>query len=429
MSVLGGGLAIRPATKISQLAIDADKAWPTPASLGHTPAWLYPGWKYRRKFTVTGSVDGDQTDYQLKFLINNFPGIDSNGVLYGYTGGICYVGGGANDYFTDLRFVNAAGTLLNHWIESYSHGSYAVVIVKIDTIPAAPATADFYLYWGNTHAANISSGPLTLEAFEDFESGALASWTERDPIACNWSTIAGAMKEGTLGCQGQMAAAGDGGILTWNAATFESCCIEVWTRLPDADALANCQGGIVTAWVDNNNYYIMKIHDAGLTERVYIREITAGVGGDRNYSTFTTTPTSWYRLKVYMAKVGANLLQWVYVDETQYAYYSDATPRATPNSVGLWVANTNTSRAWFDTFRVRKFTVNEPLVTVWDTEEDYLNSPVYGIENVKELAAGMVKGDVLYHNGTKLAIISPSSIGTNFMTHDVGADPTWEYPP
>jgi hypothetical protein len=427
--LLGGSLLVRPATKISQLAIDADKAWPAPGTLTHTPAWLYSGWKYRKKFTVTGSIDGAQANYQLKFRINNSPGIDSNGVLYGYTGGICYTNGGANNYFTDLRFVTAAGTLLNHWIESYSYGSYAEVIVNIDTIPASPGTVDFYLYWGNAHAANISSGPLTLDAFDNFESGALANWTERDPIACNWSAIAGAAKEGAYGCQGQMAAGGDGGLLTWNAATFENCCIEIWVRLPDADTLSNCQGGIVTAWLDNNNYYIMKLHDYSTTERVYIREITAGAGSDRNYTTFAISPTSWYRLKVYMAKVGANLLQWVYVDDTQYAYYSDATPRATPNSVGLWCANTNASRVWVDTFRVRKFTVDEPLVTVWDAEENYYNSPLYGVVNVVELAAGMVKGDILYHDGTNLVPITPGSIGTNFMTHDALNLPTWEYPP
>lgn len=53
----------------------------------------------------------------------------------------------------------------------------------------------------------------------------------------------------------------------------------------------------------------------------------------------------------------------------------------------------------------------------------------FGITSLKELAAGMAKGDMLVFDGTKLAIISPSSIGTQLMTHDFGNLPTWEYPP
>lgn len=52
-----------------------------------------------------------------------------------------------------------------------------------------------------------------------------------------------------------------------------------------------------------------------------------------------------------------------------------------------------------------------------------------GITNLKELAAAMAKGAMLFFDGTKLVKISPSSIGSILTTHDLGNDPTWEYPP
>jgi len=52
-----------------------------------------------------------------------------------------------------------------------------------------------------------------------------------------------------------------------------------------------------------------------------------------------------------------------------------------------------------------------------------------GITNLKELATAMTKGDMLFSDGTRLIKISPGSIGSILTTHDLGNNPTWEYPP
>jgi len=61
-----------------------------------------------------------------------------------------------------------------------------------------------------------------------------------------------------------------------------------------------------------------------------------------------------------------------------------------------------------------------------DADKDW---GAFGITNLKELAAAMNKGDMLFFDSTKLLKITPGSIGTNLTTHDIGNDPTWEYPP
>ncbi len=50
------------------------------------------------------------------------------------------------------------------------------------------------------------------------------------------------------------------------------------------------------------------------------------------------------------------------------------------------------------------------------------------ITNIRELEGGMQKGDLLFFDGTSLAKSTPGTIGTVLTGHDIGADPTWEYP-
>jgi len=61
-----------------------------------------------------------------------------------------------------------------------------------------------------------------------------------------------------------------------------------------------------------------------------------------------------------------------------------------------------------------------------DADKDW---ETFGITNMKELAAGMNKGDLAISDGAKLAVLTPGSIGTNLITHDWGNLPTWGYPP
>lgn len=63
---------------------------------------------------------------------------------------------------------------------------------------------------------------------------------------------------------------------------------------------------------------------------------------------------------------------------------------------------------------------------VIDTDKDWATS---GITNVKELAATMAKGDILFSGGTHLIKLPSGPIGACLTTHDFGADPSWTYPP
>ena len=61
-----------------------------------------------------------------------------------------------------------------------------------------------------------------------------------------------------------------------------------------------------------------------------------------------------------------------------------------------------------------------------DADKDWQGK---GINNLKELSAGMRKGDILTHNGTGLVKLSPGNIGDELTSGGPGQDTTWKAPP
>lgn len=559
-TLFNSGLLIKPALAISQLSIDADKRWPTTTN---TPAstWYASGWGWRKKWTHAGTAAGALAGYQVRLHIYLGPGTDVPGTAY--------LNGHVQNNFNDLRFYSNAGVALPYWIDTYGYTAEesCYVIVKLDSVPASPGTADFWMYYGNSSAAAGASAAATFEAFDDFESGALANWTERDPIACTWTAAAEAVKDGVYGCKGIMTAAGQGGILSRNALAIQNCRLDAWVRLPDADVLADVQGGFVLNWADNNNHYQVKLTDVGATERLTIKEVNAGTGTDRATPAYTIAAGTWYKLtaKAYLNAGSLHVLGDI--NDVNYADYTDATPppalyggqdainRANAAAatithlelgnpfktagivdtiniyvasaitglkagifylnggnykcrsavslgnigtalrsftglnlavqpgdvvgiyfatgtldmanaggsgasyagdacnvgdeqafaananiysqnglgtvgsplVGIFCASTIAARVWCDTFRVSKYVEPEPTFGAWAAEEEVYS--YLGITNLKELAAGMAKGDIVYFDGTRLVKLIPGTIGQELTAHDFGADPTFTYPP
>jgi hypothetical protein len=76
--------------------------------------------------------------------------------------------------FGDLRFINAADSLLDYWIESKTDEVSATVWVEVDDIEASDNTV-IYMYYGNPAASSTSDGDATFSFFDDF-SGDLSKW-------------------------------------------------------------------------------------------------------------------------------------------------------------------------------------------------------------------------------------------------------------
>ena len=117
-------------------------------------------WNYRQRFTVEGSPDGLQNDYQMKITIHKGSGT--------INGDDVYLNNHCKDDFSDVRFTDADGaTSLDYWIENNT-SSTATVWVELGSVPASPGTADFYIYYDNPSAISASNGSSTFIFFDDF---------------------------------------------------------------------------------------------------------------------------------------------------------------------------------------------------------------------------------------------------------------------
>jgi hypothetical protein len=69
--------------------------------------------------------------------------------------------------------------------------------------------------------------------------------------------------------------------------------------------------------------------------------------------------------------------------------------------------------------------VSDLLHLTIDVDKDW---QLKGISNIKEVVLGMTKGDIVYHDGTRLVKLSPGAIGTELKTKGPGHAPVWSYP-
>lgn len=168
--------------------------------------WLN-GWKYRKSYIITGSADGIQTDYQVGIKAYYGNGTDGTESYNGITIGKVYLGAKCNTDFSDLRFTDNTGQwVLSYWIDptGSSDGNYAIIWVKIPTIPASPDTVTIYIYYGNVDATTTSNGTNTFIRFDDCNSsstdGTQVAQTVHSTDGSTQYCTAGSLYDMTVAC-------------------------------------------------------------------------------------------------------------------------------------------------------------------------------------------------------------------------------------
>jgi|GEM_PF-1049851 len=108
--------------------------------------------EFRKSVTIntsTSTATVAQSNYVVRMTVNYGSGTDSGSTVY--CNSLCNTG------FADLRFTNAAGKALPFWRQKeYATSSSAVFWVQVDSIPASPATATIYVYYGATAGYNVT---------------------------------------------------------------------------------------------------------------------------------------------------------------------------------------------------------------------------------------------------------------------------------
>lgn len=140
-----------------------------PATYSIEALWYDPGWIKRKKITLTGGGSGGQTDYQVKLNIAYDSDMKSD--------------------FSDLRFTDVNGSLIDAWMETYTASTSAIVWVKFPTTPANTITEDYYMYYGNSGAASDWDIEATFIFADDFDDASIDTTTR-------WNTYASPTETG-----------------------------------------------------------------------------------------------------------------------------------------------------------------------------------------------------------------------------------------
>ena len=137
-------------------------------------AWL-SGYSYRQEHNITGdaSWSGDQTNYQVKFIVDTGAGSSS--------GNTVYLNSHSQADIDDIKFTDLSDAPYYHWVASTS--SPYTVWVEVDTIPDG-GTKQIYVYYGNASLATSSDGDNTFIFYDHFPGSSLDTSTK-------WTQISG----------------------------------------------------------------------------------------------------------------------------------------------------------------------------------------------------------------------------------------------
>jgi gliding motility-associated-like protein len=113
------------------------------------------GWLYRTDMIVNSANTGTLFNHQIKITVNTASLVSS---------GKARIDGG------DIRFTNAAGSVLTFWYDPLTYNTTATDFwIKADQVNVGDN--DFYMFYGNSTSSNIANGDATFEFFDNFETG------------------------------------------------------------------------------------------------------------------------------------------------------------------------------------------------------------------------------------------------------------------
>jgi len=323
--------------------------------------WL-SGWQYRKSHTIIGSTVGAVTDYQVRIKVHYSSGTDG--------GEDVYLNGHCRTDFGDVRFTSDDGvTLLSYWIEEKVDASYAIIWVKVPSIPASPNATTIYIYYGNPSATSQSNGENTFLFFDDFSSGNLNKW----------DIISGAPDVYNDG--GNYVARLDANEQIGKTATWGNYAVHYkikWVSFGTYGARA----GARIRYVDANNFYdAINQYRSGYSYNNAIRKCVAGTYTDLASALSPAVSTGvWY--KQWVSAYGSSL-KAMFLSGAQTLSATDGTFTSGGILFPSWDSG---NQIYIDDVFVRDYVEPEPSHGAWGFEEKLPVSqdfPMYFIRSGK----------------------------------------------
>jgi len=291
--------------------------------------WL-SGWGLRQTFVVANS-GSELTNYQHKITVHRASGSSSGNDVY-------ILDRRCNADYSDIRFTNSDGDLLDYWIESQTSLS-ADIWVELDVVGNGNNT--FYMYYLNLSAGSYSDGEDTFPFFDDFPGSALDTTTNWDVASGSVTVTGGECTISSGKIESKTAVTGPlilrGRIKYTNANRWKNI---GWCKSGAGDAHLFHAKNTGTAMVARSN------NNAG------IQQEAADLGNycDNAYHTIELAAVSSSSFKYYVdGSLGATL---TYDIGTSLKIQFEAT---TSDIIADWIL-------------IRKYAATEPTISSWTTE-------------------------------------------------------------
>lgn len=304
--------------------------------------WFDQDWSHRKRVTVRNPNTSTLTDYPVRIALGYEAEMQSD--------------------FDDLRFTDESGTTtLEYYVESYVTSATATVWVKVPTIGGSN-TADIYVYYGNSFAANGEDGESTFIAFDDFEDNSLTEYSGDTSLFSPSGSLAWQGSYGLSAASGETESQTTDGIYRTDQTIPQGSTIEFYQRVQSGQDDEPCAYFGVQS--GNSGNYAVCLDQFPNDRVIVVEDVTSNDGSGNLIASSSITYTSgteWYKVRV----------DWLTDDSIDVTVYdSDGTSVATINDsdgtydsggygFGFWYQ----AQGW-DFFSVRPYAQSEPTYTV-----------------------------------------------------------------
>lgn len=303
------------------------------------------GLAYEKSNTLSGSTDGDLYDYQTRLVVHRGYGTDQDQDVY--------LSGRSLNWPYDIRFQDGVDENLDYWVESYN-SNYAIVWVKIPSIPAYPATTKLNIFYGNRLASDGSNLENTFQLSDDFTGLDAGRWSMINNTTINngteilLSTHSRTPDDALLSLKSDFS--GGYAIDVWLRGTKDLTGFSIGFPYADHDHMNEIRG-----W-DNQNSVVGFTNDGGLRYGYKAGwDVTDAIGSDK---------TNYHKYEMRISPAGDRVDYLV--DDT----YKSSLTNAVYRGVGSVMVKPLSygSTIYVGRIVVRKYTTHEPAVISWGPE-------------------------------------------------------------
>jgi hypothetical protein len=259
----------------------------------------------------------------------------------------------------DLRFLDANGTVLPHWVESGTFNTANTKVwIKVPSISAGNTT--IYMFYGNTAANFIENGAATFEVFDGFTGNSIdgSIWHSCQLNSGNISVAGGNL---TLS---NVTTPDKAGLVS--ASTFSS---PVRAEMSAVNVSASSKKTYLGLLNGSDNGYSMNYEDNGISTTVVPQNTTSAgascVGFSSLFAPNNVTRSSGSVNGIWqLSWIAAGVQSFNWPGASNIENITDPTyslPTDTKVTLGVADRVGTTSIDWI---RVRKYTANEPISTV-----------------------------------------------------------------